>query len=143
MSHPPNDKPNPPEILDWRIQAMERAHADTLGQIKTMANKFDTRLEAMALKLDAAMTHMRAHACPTPGACTSLMRDTAELGKALDRFEKIIEKHETDIANLRMTAAEGRVGLKVTIFWVSLMSSSVGGLVALVLPIFINLLRAR
>ena len=131
---PPPNHDQPDAILLYRLDAVEKGYHSLIDELKAQAKRQEERHESLALKLDAAMVHMRSHACPTPGACTSLLRDTSELGKGLDRIEKIIEKHESQLNELRTTAAEGRAGLRATIFWVGIMSAGIGGMLSLVGP---------
>ncbi len=126
-------------VLAHRVTALEKVHEQLFEQLRDLNKRQEERHEALALKLDAAMTHMRAHACPTPGACVSLLRDTADLTRSQERFQKVIEKHEEQIVELRTTAAEGRAGLRVTIFWVGVMSAGIGGMLSLVGPMVLKM----
>lgn len=125
-------------VLSHRVGALEKVHEQLFEQLRDLNKRQEERHEAIALKLDAAMTHLRAHACPTPGACVSLIRDVADLIKVGERHEKTMEKHDIHIAELRTTAAEGRAGLRVTIFWVGIMSSGLGALASMVLPMLLK-----
>jgi len=139
---PPNQADSiDPVLLAYRVDALEKVHAQLFEQLRDLNRRQEERHEALALKLDAAMTHMRAHACPSPGSCVSLMRDTSELTKTMDRFQKVVEKHENQINDLRTTAAEGRVGLRVTIFWVGVMSAGIGAVLSLVGPAILGRLQ--
>lgn len=153
---------NPPvEVLRWKQEELEKAHLRLVTQLKDFAERQETKMDSFALKLDAAMTHMRSHACPTPGACVNLMRDMSEVTSDIKRLDEIVkkfeedrdkraERHETErvevldnLNTIKTDIAVARGGLRVTLFWVGVIGPFIGAVTTLVAPAFIKMLSGQ
>ncbi len=135
---------------DYRLKAVEKGHEVFLNQLKVIEDRSATRLDALSLKLDSAMQHMRSHACPSPDLCGKMQRDMVVITSEVQRLEKLAERNEKErqevvekLNNIQTDIAVSKGGLRVTIFWVGIMASAVGGGAAIFLPLLFDMLRGQ
>lgn len=142
----PTDPPTE-QLVDhnWRLKILERGHETLVTQLEAIDKRAAAQMEALLVKLDAAMGHMRSHACPAPGACGKLMTDMVAITNEVQRLDKLAVKGEEErheivekLNSIQTDIAVSKGGLKVTLFWVGVMASAVGGVAAIATPLLLG-----
>lgn len=97
----PNDDQNKPEVIAWRMQAVE------------------DRLASIDEKLDGLLQIVAKSQCPSPGSCISLSGE-------VDKITKRIEKTDAEVTHIREEIIAARASVKALMFSGSLAGSVMG-----------------
>ncbi len=83
----PSDDINDPKVIAYRLHALE------------------SKVDSITSKLDSLSLLVTKNLCPNPGACLTVM-------EGMNRLEAIVQKHETDLQDLKLTMARASASFK-------------------------------